>query len=1117
MNQVNAVNQINCQNCTGGMRGYGRPDYTIEEHLRQFRDDKHYKILYDSWELEKREYENRLKVVGMRYQTYSQHDVTHSEAILRQLTCFLGEERIRQLSPTDTWLLLECAYCHDLGMTATAQEIFDIFSSAGKDFNALSEQMYRSENVEMKQAWSYLEPLFRYSRVLKEEKSIEEWSEGENGSIEKYKNLESLKRIFDSEWYKWPLYFTQAFMLITQEYCRPRHAEMSYDKIMDDAEKKEYDGIIPLRLRYLVAEIARLHTADRKDVVEKLSWKVQGIFVDSAHPRFVAELLRIGDLLDMDNNRFSKYQLAVAGNPSYNSFAHQLKHRSLRDFLVTPQKVIVHANFNISDAKELLSKDGMYKIFTEQPSAMTEEKLRDKSVKLAVRAFKEMSGWLDMLRKELEFFSVKWFDIIPEGFMGSCSIFEEEKLLIDGKEVDAKLLNLRYQITPKRASQIIEGAGLYRNPFQAFVREILQNSMDAVKRQVYANIQRNHVGKDKIDNPLDFYRYIARDMQQIYIEIEYEDLKNNEIQLRIRDHGIGITYERLQDMQYIGDMLDYKSEEWDDNLPCWWKPTGSFGIGMQTIFYFTKIFDMKTRNVKENVLRKMAFHSTQVGGKIDTYFVNDAVEAETFGYGTEIKVHISYEMMKAAQEKGFFVTDLDYFGTKKDYYKDEIDRMQKDIRGCFGIPVIFGETKEIETQKKEGDSVSRFLWDCFGECFVNIRANQVQLVVKGEENKEKNGFSCWDEENKVLIRYKYLTERRRTSMMKVYLNEILVDSYPLTKIFHIDFWETEVYLFSSHAENFIEINREGFLKEKQRYISGLICGTHLKCIRLLLGDSLEEEYRQIIWPEGFYADVKKYYEFLLLGSRLASVDIGILVYIREHRMLSCITTRELEQIYESGKESGAYSGDKPEDNVWLMDMRCRYIGDIRLKRTYEKVGYIVEDILCGYQSMAVCEMEVLQDLYGDSLIIYRTAPRSGMAVKISEESVRQYILYKFYVDRSNRLILPGMEEYKDIRVVKLIGSLGLDFEKRFDSAVIFPLPLSEFECLLEKDKELSDVERYIEEEVFDGGNLVYKRIEGYIERYGCNCGGAFNPETVAKKYKELIIYVWKVIKEAKMK
>ena len=65
------INQINYSQCSCRVKGYKSKDYTIEEHLRQFRDDEHYKVLYDSWVLEKKMYENRLEVTGVRYQTYS--------------------------------------------------------------------------------------------------------------------------------------------------------------------------------------------------------------------------------------------------------------------------------------------------------------------------------------------------------------------------------------------------------------------------------------------------------------------------------------------------------------------------------------------------------------------------------------------------------------------------------------------------------------------------------------------------------------------------------------------------------------------------------------------------------------------------------------------------------------------------------------------------------------------------------------------------------------------------------------------------------------------------------------------------------------------------------------
>lgn len=1096
------MNMINYQVCSCGGNGKKEVDYTVEEHLKQFRDDDNYKVLYDCWELEKKQYENRLKAVGIRYQTYSQHDATHSEAILQQIACFLGEERIRQLSPTDAWLLLECAYCHDIGMVITPQELFAKFSLDDKKIKRLPEIMYNSKNDDIKLAWSYLEPLFLYAGEIKDDKNAEEWSEKDDSNIEKYKNIQSLKKIFDSKWYEWPLYFTQAFMMIIQEYSRSYHAQMSYNKIIGEAEEKEYEGIIPLRLRYLVAEIAGMHTAELGEVIKNLSKTVQGIFVDRAHPRFVAELLRIGDLLDIDNNRFNQYQLAVSGNPSYNSFVHQLKHRALRDFLVTPEKIVVHADFNTQEAEKLLSEDNIWKIFCDQIDEAKEKQIEEKSVELTVRAFKEMSSWLDMLRKELEFLSVKWFMIIPEGLRGSCAIFDDEKLLIDGESIDAALLNLRYHITAKRASEIIEGSGLYDNIFKAFIREILQNSMDAVKRAVYKNILNSGEDMEKFENPLYLYEYISREMNQTPIKIYCEDDPDNQdggIILKIRDRGIGISYDHLQGMQHIGNMLDNKGNIQAAEMPGCWKPTGSFGIGMQTIFYFAKEFKLKTRTMDEKLLRKMKFHSTQMGGKIDTYFVRDA-EDEKFGYGTEIEIHISGQMMEAVQEKGFWNKKVDFFSDKKEIYRTQIKSALREIRGRFGIPIFFDQ------EYFPGQSLRQV----FGKCFIDIRNNCISEVKEQtDKDKDEDGFSCWDSKNKILIRYNSLSERNKKPKFKVYINEILVDAHPLTKMFSIDFWETEIYIFSDHVDDLIEINRERFLHEKLPLISRKICDTHVACMALLLQDSFEEEYQKIIWCDAFYENVKKYYRFLLLKQKFAPANIGTKCYIRESTLLRHITKMDMD--YLNGEEVEASIGRLLTDHVWLMDMRHRFFTDLRLKTADEDVYCIAEDILYGFQNLAVCEIKVLELLYNDRLILYKTNSRSEMPVKISEGSLKKYILQRLNVDKSSRLILPGIEEYIEIRVARLIGSLGTSFEKQFDSSIIFPLSSKELGELLKMDED-SNVKEHLHKEVFSKQNYSYQSIVKYIERYRCSHNEKFNPEAVREQYIKLVLYVWELLK-----
>ena len=54
---------------------------------------------------------------------FSKHNKSHSETILNNIVNVLGKNVIEQLSSTDLWLILESAYCHDLGMVITVEMI----------------------------------------------------------------------------------------------------------------------------------------------------------------------------------------------------------------------------------------------------------------------------------------------------------------------------------------------------------------------------------------------------------------------------------------------------------------------------------------------------------------------------------------------------------------------------------------------------------------------------------------------------------------------------------------------------------------------------------------------------------------------------------------------------------------------------------------------------------------------------------------------------------------------------------------------------------------------------------------------------------------------------------
>ena len=106
---------------------------TLEQHfemLAQQRSDV--RDLYSLWNLLRKDLEDKLTFSRGTFVHFSLHDSTHSHSIIRAIERFLGEERISQMSATDTFMLLSCAYSHDYGMGKTFNQIYDILGD--KDF-----------------------------------------------------------------------------------------------------------------------------------------------------------------------------------------------------------------------------------------------------------------------------------------------------------------------------------------------------------------------------------------------------------------------------------------------------------------------------------------------------------------------------------------------------------------------------------------------------------------------------------------------------------------------------------------------------------------------------------------------------------------------------------------------------------------------------------------------------------------------------------------------------------------------------------------------------------------------------------------------------------------------
>ena len=90
--------------------------YKLTQHLKELcEQNPEYANLYSTWNLNQKTCSDLLKNVVLHYPHFSLHDASHAEAVLSKMEMVLGD-RIQNLSPTDTWLLLHTAYAHDLGM-----------------------------------------------------------------------------------------------------------------------------------------------------------------------------------------------------------------------------------------------------------------------------------------------------------------------------------------------------------------------------------------------------------------------------------------------------------------------------------------------------------------------------------------------------------------------------------------------------------------------------------------------------------------------------------------------------------------------------------------------------------------------------------------------------------------------------------------------------------------------------------------------------------------------------------------------------------------------------------------------------------------------------------------
>ncbi|WP_343101177.1 ATP-binding protein [Romboutsia sp. MSSM.1001216sp_RTP31141st1_G3_RTP31141_220114] len=616
--------------------------YKLESHLKSLCDtNKEYINLYSSWEINKKTYSNILSTVQMYYPHYSLHEKSHSENIITNIEMLLGEDRIKTLSPTDTWLILNCAYIHDFGMVLLHSNIENEWLS--NEFKEYIDDLCESKNSidrDLKEAVLYI-------------KNIKD-------NIEDDLFLLKIKK-----------YVTE----VVSSYYRGRHSSLTRQYLNNLKEWNldlSQNGLIHNRLINLIGDISFLHNQNFEDVM-KLDYRSNGYNSDYIHPRFVAEMIRIGDLLDLDNGRFNEYIELVIGDLPKLSKIHKEKHKATSHVLITPISIEFRADCRGEFSNEI---------------------------------YRETRSWIKWLEDEIKDIAINWSDIVPRSLGGYAPKITRKELLVNGKSDIDNLVDLKFRISQEKAFDIIEGSNLYEDKI-VFLREFIQNALDASKIKLWRDLKlgiydfllleklkKDEISLDILSNlmPCDIDERIYKNYKVV---INIDSNNSDKIRIMVKDNGIGINIETLKSMCKVGKSnADLKHEI--NEMPKWLRPTGNFGIGMQSAFLVADKFKAYTKNDKNSIL-EIEFEDARSG------YISVRSSDYEIKSGTEMHIEIDeikkfkFDVIRKNRLSNYMENDYDPFSNDKSSIYYILHYIENNVdTNIFPIETYVNSRKELE-------------------------------------------------------------------------------------------------------------------------------------------------------------------------------------------------------------------------------------------------------------------------------------------------------------------------------------------------------------------------------------------------------------------------------------
>ena len=459
--------------------------------------------------------EGWLSYIPQTFPHYTRHTVQHSDEIIVQLSKLLFEEDkfgkpVVELSPTEAYILIACAYLHDAGMVISDKE---------KSTILLSEE------------WK-------------------SWTSGDGGGAKRWYEIQEFRKgAEEAHHYRDFIADIQTRYLIAEFLRRTHHLRSASIITQHQTMLGRFAFDDPIMLRTIsdvcIAHGLRQHELDDKERFPER----RDIRHDKVNVKFMAILLRIGDLLDISYDRACPLLLNAACPLPAESLAHWSQYQRIIHRLTAPDRIEIKAECETQEEHRFIQDWCQWLI----------DELREARFRMARSA--RHSDWIP---PKADFDS----DIIIRPSKSASYIPSKWAFELDKDAV--------FQILIKDA---------YAGPF-TFIRELIQNALDAIRCQMYSEIIQD--GKVPPEYPTQVDKRV-RDRYPIKISLEEREVVNplsGETETRqaliINDCGIGMDREIIQRYFLQVGRSYYTTEEFKRTYR--FIPTSRFGVGFLSVF-----------------------------------------------------------------------------------------------------------------------------------------------------------------------------------------------------------------------------------------------------------------------------------------------------------------------------------------------------------------------------------------------------------------------------------------------------------------------------------------------------------------------------------------------------